>query len=301
MSIVGRQVPHDSAIGHVTGGALFVDDLTPTKNELIVDYIGSPFAHGKIISINSRELSQLDGIVGVFTSKDIPGHNHYGPVVKDECFLAERVVEYVGQPIAIIAAESSKAIRHAKKKLRLIIEELNPVLTIDEAIEAKQFIGDLRSFKQGNFEKAWRESEKKLDGTFVCNGQEQFYLESQAAIAWPGEQQEVIVHSSTQNTTEIQELIADALGLNFNKVICICKRMGGAFGGKETQAAIPAFMAALVAVKTNRPARVAYTKDDDMRSTGKRHPYKIHYKAAFTNNGKINGLKFDIYSNKCIT
>jgi len=297
MSIVGEQLPHDSAMGHVTGGALFVDDLPPAKNELIVDYISSPFAHGKIKSINTDELSKLDGIVGVFTCKDIPGHNLYGPVIKDERFLAERIVEYVGQPIAIIAGESSKAVRYAKKKLRLIIEELNPILTIDAAIESKQFIGDSRKFKQGDFEKAWNESEKKLEGTFVCNGQEQFYLESQAAIAWPGEQGEILVHSSTQNTTEIQEVVAEALGLNFHKVICICKRMGGAFGGKETQAVIPAVMAALVAVKTNRPARVVYTKDDDMKSTGKRHPYKIHYKAAFTTEGKINGIKFDIFSN----
>ena len=115
MSIVGKEIPHDSAIGHVTGGALFVDDLPPTKNELIVDYIGSPFAYGKLKSINSDELSQLDGIVGVFTFKDIPGHNLYGPALKDERFLAERIVDYVGQPIAIIAGESSKAVRYAKK------------------------------------------------------------------------------------------------------------------------------------------------------------------------------------------
>lgn len=297
MSIVGRQIPHDSAIGHVTGEALFVDDLPLAKNELIVDYVGSPFAYGEIKSINSEELSQLDGIVGVFTCNDIPGHNLYGPTIKDERFLAEKIVEYVGQPIAIIAGESYKAVRYAKKKLQLVVEEWKPILTIDEAIKAKQFIGDSRRFIEGDFEKSWRDSDQKLEGVFVCSGQEQFYLESQAAIAYPGEQGEIIVHSSTQNTTEIQEVVAEALGLTFNKVICICKRMGGAFGGKETQAVIPAVMASLVALKTMRPARVAYTKDDDMRSTGKRHPYKIYYKAAFTNNGKIKGLKFDIYSN----
>ena len=295
--VVGKQVPHDSAVGHVTGEALFVDDLPSAKNELIVDYIASPVAHGKIMSLNSGELAKLDGIVEVITHADIPGHNLYGPVIKDERFLAEDIVEYVGQPIAIIAGESRRAIRQAKKHTLLEIQELTPVFTIDEAITAKQFIGVPRTFKQGNFDKAWRESKHKLTGTFVSNGQEQFYLESQAALAWPGEYGEIQVHSSSQNPTEIQEVVAEALGLGFHEVVCVCKRMGGGFGGKETQAVIPAVMAALVAAKTQRPARVAYSKDDDMRSTGKRHPYKIHYKAAFTSEGKITGVKFDIYSN----
>ena len=295
--VVGKQVPHDSAVGHVTGEALFVDDLPSAKNELIVDYIASPVAHGKIMSLNSGELSKLDGIVEVITHADIPGHNLYGPVIKDERFLAEDIVEHVGQPVAIIAGESRKAIRQAKKRTLLEIQELTPVFTIDEAITAKQFIGVPRTFKQGNFDKAWRESKHKLTGTFVSNGQEQFYLESQAALAWPGEYGEIQVHSSSQNPTEIQEVVAEALGLGFHEVVCVCKRMGGGFGGKETQAVIPAVMAALVAAKTQRPARVAYSKDDDMRSTGKRHPYKIHYKAAFTSEGKITGVKFDIYSN----
>ena len=295
--VVGKQVPHDSAVGHVTGEALFVDDLPSAKNELIVDYIASPVAHGKIKSLNYEEMAKMDGIVEVFTHADIPGHNLYGPVIKDERFLAEDIVEHVGQPVAIIAGESRKAIRQAKKRTLLEIQELTPVFTIDEAITAKQFIGVPRTFKQGNFDKAWRESKHKLTGTFVSNGQEQFYLESQAALAWPGEYGEIQVHSSSQNPTEIQEVVAEALGLGFHEVVCVCKRMGGGFGGKETQAVIPAVMAALVAAKTQRPARVAYSKDDDMRSTGKRHPYKIHYKAAFTSEGKITGVKFDIYSN----
>ena len=136
-----------------------------------------------------------------------------------------------------------------------------------------------------------------MKGTFVCNGQEQFYLESQAALAYPGEHGDIHIHSSTQNPSEIQTVVAEALGIGNHQVVCVCKRMGGGFGGKETQAAIPAVMAGLVATITGRPARVTYTKDDDMRSTGKRHPYKIHYKAAFTSTGIITGVRFDIYSN----
>ncbi len=295
--LVGKQIPHDSALGHVTGEALFVDDITPIKNELIVDFISSPVAHGKIKSLNSKELAQQDGIAGVYTYADIPGENFYGPVVQDEPILAKDKVQYVGQPIAIIAGESNKAIREAKKKVKLNIEELKPVFTVDEAIFAKQFIGEKRTFKQGDFDKAWRESENVLKGTFLCNGQEQFYLESQAALASAEENGDIHIHSSTQNPSEIQTVVAEALGIGNHQVVCVCKRMGGGFGGKETQAAIPAVMAALAASKTGRPARVAYTKDDDMRCTGKRHPYKIHYKAAFTSKGEIKGVRFDIYSN----
>ncbi|MCH2479513.1 MAG: hypothetical protein MK201_07245, partial [Gammaproteobacteria bacterium] len=144
--LVGKQLPHDSAVGHVTGEALFVDDITPAKNELIVDFISSPVAHGKIKNLNSMELAQQDGISGVFTHSDIPGENHYGPVVQDEPILAAETVQYVGQPIAIIAGESHKAIREAKKKIRLNIKELKPVFTIDDAIAAKQYIGEKRTF-----------------------------------------------------------------------------------------------------------------------------------------------------------
>ena len=201
--LAGKPIPHDSALGHVTGEALFVDDITPVKNELIVDFISSPVAHGNIKSLNSKELAQQDGIAGVFTHEDIPGENLYGPVVQDEPILASDIVQYVGQPVAIIAGESHRAIREAKKKVRLNIKELKPVYTIDEAILAKQYIGEKRKFKQGDFERAWRESEHILKGTFVCSGQEQFYLESQAALARPGEHGDIHIHSSTQNPSAV--------------------------------------------------------------------------------------------------
>ena len=140
VKLVGKQIPHDSALGHVTGEALFVDDITPVKNELIVDFISSPVAYGNIKSLNSKELAQQDGIAGVFTHEDIPGENLYGPVVQDEPILASDIVQYVGQPVAIIAGEAHRAIREAKKKVRLNIKELKPVFTIDEAILAKQYI-----------------------------------------------------------------------------------------------------------------------------------------------------------------
>ncbi|MEE2717182.1 MAG: xanthine dehydrogenase molybdopterin binding subunit [SAR324 cluster bacterium] len=297
MTAVGKSIPHDSAVGHVTGEALYVDDLPPTQGELLVDALASPVAHGKLLGDNFDELRQLPGIVGVYTATDLPGHNCFGAILQDERFLPEDVVEYVGQPVAVVAAENRCALRKAKQLAQLEIEELPPVFTIEEAIAAQQFIGPPRTIKCGDFESAWAEAEHRLEGVFHCNGQEQFYLESQAALAWPNEEGQILVHSSTQNPTEIQQVVAEALGLHFNDVISVCKRMGGGFGGKETQAAIPAVMAALVVHHTGRSARVAYTKDDDMRSTGKRHPFKIFYKAAFTAEGRITGVEFDLYSN----
>jgi xanthine dehydrogenase large subunit len=297
MAAVGKSIPHDSAVGHVTGEALYLDDVAPMRGELLVDFLGSPVAHGKLLGANYEELLGLPGVVALYTAEDLPGHHQFGPILADEDFLAEGRVQYIGQPIAIVAAEHPRALSEAKKRVRWEIEPLESVLTIEQALARKDFIGPTRSIERGDFEAAWSAAEHRLEGTFFCNGQEQFYLESQAALAYPGEGGELLVHSSTQNPTEIQQVVAEALGLGFHEVVCTCKRMGGGFGGKETQAAIPAVMAALVAYRTRRPARIAWTKDDDMITTGKRHPYRIDYRTTFTAEGRITGLDFDIYSN----
>ncbi len=297
MTSVGQTIPHDSAVGHVTGEARYLDDLPPFRGELVVDYLASPVACGRLRGFNQDELRALPGVVALYTAADLPGHNLFGPVIADERFLAEDTVEYIGQPIAVVAAQNLRALREAKARVRWDIEEQPPILTIDQAIAAQQFIGPTRSIEQGDFDATWENAEHRLEGTFFCNGQEQFYLESQAALAVPAEDGQIHLHSSTQNPTEIQQVVAEALGIGFHDVVCICKRMGGGFGGKETQAAIPAVMAALVAHHTQRAARVAWTKDDDMKTTGKRHPYQIRYRATFTSEGRVTGLDFDIYSN----
>ncbi len=297
MGTVGKKIPHDSALGHVTGEALYIDDIPFAKNELIVEFFGSPVAHGKIKSLDLKAAQTVSGLVGLYTYKDIPGHNIFGPVIVDEYFLAEKLCQYVGQPIVIIAAENRKAAKQAKKLIRIEMEEYSPILSIEDALAKQQFLGVRREIKRGNLQKAFEEAEHILEGIFFSNGQEQFYLESQAALAYPGENNEMTIHSSSQNPTEIQQVVAEALGIGLHEVISICKRMGGAFGGKETQTAIPAFMAALVAFHTKRPARVIYTKDDDMKITGKRHPYRSPYKVAFSKQGNITGLKVDFFSN----
>ena len=291
------QVPHESAIAHVGGQAKFVDDLPSSKDEVWVDYIPSPSAHGKILGHNFEELKQIPGILGIFTFQDLPGNNHFGNIISDEPFLAENRVHYVGQPVAVIASENEEAALLARKGVRFEIEELEPVFTIDQALAKEEFLGVPRKIERGYFEKAWEEAEHRLEGTFHCNGQEHFYLESQAVLVVPGEEDQLHVHSSTQNTSEIQQVVAEALNLGFHQVVAVCKRMGGGFGGKETQAAIPAVMASLVSYHLKRPARMVFTKDDDMKTTGKRHPFLIRYKSAFTSEGRITGLEVKLFSN----
>lgn len=297
MSAVGQAVPHDSSTGHVTGQAQFLADVPEFANELCVDFVGSPIAKGRLLSVDCSAALRVPGIVGLFTARDLTGHNRFGPVRKDEAFLVERECTYLGEPIVVIAGGTLAAVREAGKAVRIEVERGKPILTIDEAVDANAFLTPRKEFRVGDVEAALQSAEYTLSGVLHIGGQEHFYLESQAALACPGEDGQMTVYSSTQNPTEIQHVVADVLGLGMHQVVCICKRMGGGFGGKETQAALPALMAALVAMKTGRPARILYSKAADMRFTGKRHPYQARYTVGFTKDGDILGLKMDYYSN----
>ena len=296
MPVVGKNIPHDSASGHVSGESIYVDDLPFAKNELIVDFWWSPVAHGKVKSIKLEEASRVAGVVGLYTHKDLGGVNKFGPIFDDEVLLVENLCEFIGHPVVVIAAESRQALKQAKAAVKVDIEELEPVFTIDQAIAKQQFIGPTRTIKRGDVEAALKAADHILEGTFVNAGQDHFYLESQACIVYPGESDQLIVHSSTQNPTEVQEVIAQVLGLRQHQVVCITKRMGGGFGGKECQATHPAAMAALVALKTKRPARIAFNKDDDMIVTGGRHPFQNRYQVGFSRDGLITALKVDLYA-----
>jgi xanthine dehydrogenase large subunit len=296
MPTVGQSIPHDSGPGHVTGEALYIDDITPIADELFVEFVGSPTASGKIVSVDVAEAKKLPGVVGVYTYRDVLGHNLFGPVICDEPFLAEDRVDYVGQPVVVVAGETREAALAGRAAVKIEVSAEQPVLDMDTAIQKEQFLGPERRIERGDYDSAWDTSEHKIEGTFESNGQEQFYLESQACIAYPGEQGQIMVESSTQNPTETQAVLAEVLGLGMHEVVVRCKRMGGAFGGKETQGVIPALMVALVAQKTGRPARVIYTKDDDMKITGKRHPYKTWYKAGFDSDGRITAINLNYYS-----
>ena len=297
MPSIGKTLPHDSAAGHVTGRAPFIDDLPSLAGELQVGFVGSPVACGEIIRVDCTEALKIPGVVDCYTSADVEGHNVFGLIVVDDPFLAEKDLLYVGQPVVVIAAETADALSRAQAAVRIECHSRPAVLTLSEAIESNRFLGPVRKIDRGRVDENLARSPHRLSGTFTSGGQEQFYLESQAAIAYPGEQGQLVVHSSTQNPTEIQSVVAEVLGLGQHQVVCSCKRMGGAFGGKETQAAVPALMAALVAHKTGRSARVVYDKDTDMRVTGKRHEYLTRWEVGFDDAGHILSLKSDFFSN----
>ena len=292
---VGKNIPHDSGRGHVTGESVYVDDIPPVHGELFVEFVWSPVAHGRLKSIDWRDAQRLKGVAGLFTYRDL-AHNLFGPIIQDELLLGEDELTFIGQPVVVIAAESREIAREARQLIRLEIEELEPVLTIEQAKAAGLFIGRLASIRRGDAGRALDSAPHTLEGVFRCGGQDHFYLESQAALVLPGEFDTLRVESSTQNPSEVQEVIAHVLGLQLNQVVIDTKRMGGAFGGKECQATHPAAIAALVAHKTKRPARIAYTKDDDMIVTGKRHPFENHYRVGFDGEGRILAMKVDLFS-----
>jgi xanthine dehydrogenase large subunit len=308
MSAVGKPLPHDSAVAHVTGAAPYIDDLPPLKGELVVGFLSSPVAHARITRLDISAARKIDGVAAVFTHLDVPGHNHFSPVpmYQDDVLLAEQELLYVGQPVALIAAESPRALEAAKRAIALEYDDLPATFTIEAAREAGAIIPTTinRPALQitcGDTNTALRKAPHKLSCTFTSGGQEQFYLESQAALVVPEERNQLVVYSSTQHTSEVQGVVAEVCGLKRNQVVCICRRMGGGFGGKETQAAGPAALAALVAHKLKRPARIVLDRDTDMRTTGKRHPFESRYEVGFDSSGRVTALKADLASNAGIS
>ena len=293
---VGKSIHHDSAIGHVTGESIFIDDRPMLKNEVLVGVLGTPVSAGKIKNIDFSEAMKLEGIFGVYTAKDFL-NNKWGTIVPEQPILVDDIIGYIDEPLCLIAGISDEIIRRAMKLIKIDVEETKPIFTIDQAIAAEKFICKATPFIRGDVESALRNSPHVLKGNFECGGQEHFYMESQASIAYPLENGQMEIHSSSQHPSETQHVVAHALHLDFSQVVCVVKRMGGGFGGKESQAAQFAAMAALVAYKLKRPARLVLTKDDDMMMTGKRHPFKNTYEVGFDDSGKILAFKSQIYAN----
>jgi xanthine dehydrogenase large subunit len=296
MGVVGKNIPHDSAVAHVTGESQFVDDMPPALGEVPVDFVGSPVANGRVRRIDLEAAKRAPGIIGAFTFRDVPGHNAYGPVVHDDRVLADEAIRYAGEAVVLLVGETREALHVAKKLVTLDIEPLEPILSIDAARAAESFLGPAREIVCGDPDAALKDAEQTLEGTLSIAGQEHFYFETQAAIAIPEERGGLTVYSSTQHPSEVQAVVAEVCGLPFHRVTCICRRMGGGFGGKETQAAHVAAMAAMAAILTKRPARAVLNRDDDMAITGKRHRFQSRYKVGFTREGRITALLVDHFS-----
>ncbi len=292
---VGKNHIHDSGITHVTGESIYVDDRPYLKNEVEVFVYGAPFACGEITKLDYSEALKVDGIFGIYSASDIH-HNKWGTIVEEQPLLVTKKVSHYLEPILIVAAKNRGAFERAKLKIKIEYKKMDGVFSIDEAIAKKNSLYTATPFIRGDVDAALKKSKHTLKGEFLCGGQDHFYLESQATIVYPMENGQLEIHSSSQHPSETQRLVAHALGLSLHEVVCIVKRMGGGFGGKESQAAPFAAYAALVARKLKRPARLILTKDEDMQLTGKRHPFKFFYEIGFEADGKINALKAAIYS-----
>lgn len=290
-----NNLPHDSAHTHVTGQSEFVDDRSMLSNEVHVEVLFSPHAKAKIKKINIEKALKHPGVKGIFLGKDFH-ENLWGTIFRDQPLLAETEVNFAGEAIALIAATSLDAAKDAKALIEVSYEIKPAILSIKEAISLKSFIAGSRKIERGDFDQAFKSAANKIENTLVIRGADHFYLESNVAIAYPKEDGQIEVHSSSQHPTEVQHVVSHGLGLDSKDVTCIVKRMGGGFGGKESQAAPIAAYAALVAQKLNCAARINLTKDDDMIMTGKRNPFEIFYQVGFENNGLITALDAKLYS-----
>jgi xanthine dehydrogenase large subunit len=290
-------IRHDSAIGHVTGRALYTDDIPNVPGTLEAALVLSPHAHARIKSIDVSAARGAPGVAAVITARDIPGKNDIAPIRTDEPLLPPERVEHEGQPVAAVAAATLDQARAAAKLVKVEYEPLPAVLTVDEAVKRELYVSPPQVMTRGDADAAIKYAPHRLSGEWHCGGQDHFYLEGHIALAAPGDGGEFQVISSTQHPTEVQHGVAHLLGLPFNAVTVEVRRMGGAFGGKESQATIVAGIAAVLSWKTKRPVKLRLPRDDDMRATGKRHPFLIRYDVGFDNEGKILGLDLMLAAN----
>lgn len=283
-------IPHDSARGHVTGESVFIDDRAIARNELHVGVVGVPVAAGELLSIDTTAALAHPHCVGVFTAADFV-HKKWGAIHHDQPFLVEKEIGYMGEPACVVVSDTREAVEEIKKLVKLEVSERPGIFTIDQARDKNSVIyRAMAPFIQGDPVQAMATATHRLKGVFVLGGQEHFYMESQAAVVYPLENGQVEVHSSSQHPSETQRVVAEALGAPLHHVTCVVKRMGGGFGGKESQAAPIAAYAAMAAQKFKRPARCILSKDDDMIITGKRHPFQNEWEVGFDDEGRIVSL-----------
>ena len=295
---VGEAIPHDSASLHVSGEALYTDDIREPKGLLHLAVGMSTKAHARILNIDLSAVRDAPGVIDVMTAEDIPGENNCGPVVADDPVFAPGLVQYVGQAVFAVTAETVDQARKAAKLGVIEYEELEPILDPRTAVDAGSFVLPSATMKRGDSGTAIANAAHRIKGSLSCGGQDQFYLEGQIAMALPAEDGDMFVYSSTQHPGEIQHLVAAAIGKKSKDVVVECRRMGGAFGGKESQPALIACIAALAAQKTGKPCKLRLDRDDDMIMTGKRHDFAIDFEVGFSDAGRIEGIEF-MFASRC--
>ncbi len=289
---------HDSSLRHSTGQALYIDDMPEQENLLHGAPVLSKFPCGKIKNINSDKLKNLPFFTKVITAKDIPGDNEIGPIKSGEPVLADESVSYIGQPVAIVLAKTHQEAVYASSLVEIETElTTKPILNLDDAYKKKSFLEKPMILQKGNIEKDMLKSKYKLSGNFEIGGQDHFYLETHVALTIPGENDEYQVWSSTQHPTEVQHGVGNVLNIPSAKIDSKVRRLGGGFGGKESQATIFAAMSALGAFITQKPVKIRLNRHTDMTATGKRHNFKVFFTVGFTATGKLLALDIKLLSN----
>jgi len=293
---VHAALPHDSARKHVSGEAVYVDDMPEPPGMVSVALGLSTKPHARIRAMNLDKARRAPGVITVLTAADIPGKNDVGPVDEGDPVFADELVEYAGQSMFAVVADSMQRARRAARLAEIEYEELEPILTVDQAMKKGSFVLPPHMMSRGNAERAIRRAKHRLRGRIEVGGQDHFYLEGQISLAVPGEDGDVTVYCSTQHPSEVQMAVAHVLAREANAITVEVRRMGGGFGGKETQGALFAAVASLAADKLGRPAKLRVDRDDDMIGTGKRHDFVIDYDAGFDGDGRIEGIAFELAS-----
>jgi len=289
-------LPQDSAHKHVSGEAVYVDDIPAAEGQLYAAIGVSDNPHARLTRLDLQPVEDMDGVVAVLTANDIPGVNNITPTVGSEPVFARELVEYAGQPIFAVAAKSVEQARRAARKAITHYDDLDPIITVDRALEKQCYVLPSHTMKRGDSKTAIASAPHKISGNLRIGGQDHFYLEGQVALAIPQEDGDVLIHSSTQHPSEVQHTVAKVLNCPNNAVTVEVRRMGGGFGGKETQATLFACIAALLARETRMPVNLCMDRDDDMIVTGKRHDFLTEYEVGFDDDGRILGVDFSLAS-----
>ena len=298
--VLGKANPHVAALKQCTGEAQYTDDIPVQKNELYGCLVLSTKAHAKLLSVDATRALGLPGVVEWVDRHDVVSAkaNMWGAPVCDEVFFAEDEVYTAGQPIGMILATNAHQAEAGARAVSITYEELPAVFTIEEAIEKQSFFAHYRYIVNGDTEKAFKEADHVFSGTTRMGGQEHFYLETNACVAIPKpEDGEMEIWSSTQNPTEVQAYVAQVTGVQANKIVSKVKRLGGGFGGKETRSIQLAGICAVAANKTKRPVRCMLNRDEDIMTSGQRHPFLGIWKVAVNKDGKIQALDADVFNN----
>ncbi len=294
---MNKRPVHISGKLHVTGSSRFIGDEIPLPGMLHAKFLFSPVSHARIISLDTSAAAEIPGIERIITALDIPGENQIGHVIRDEPLFPEKEIMYQGQPLAMVLSEDENLTEAAARLIKLEYEELPPLLEVAAADSASEWYIPERKIECGDVRQALETSSHTISGSTDVAGQEHFYMESQRCRAVPGEGKQITLYAATQSTMEVQEVLSHVLGLPAHHIIIDVPRLGGAFGGKERGGTIWACMAGLAAYLTKRPVQVLLTREEDMRTTGKRHPFRGIWQVGFDGSGRINALDVELISN----